>query len=114
MNRVTLLLLLVLCLAVVMNAQNASIAKEMDGTICDAGCVVQQSNLSTCDTTCNNKTGTAVFVSDSGTVMQVANQDMCKSHMNTHVKMMAQPVKSPTEDQREQWIQILSWNTPGG
>src|SRR5271169_2963463 len=114
MSRIAWLFLLVLCLAVFVCAQNSSGAQEMNGTICDSQCVVQQGGLATCDLTCTEKSGEAVFVGDNGTVMQVANQDMCKSHMGQHVKMTAKHVDAPAERQREQWIEILSWNSPGG
>lgn len=114
MKRTACLCLLFLFSAVLMYAQKSGAAREMDGTICYAACVTQQSDLATCDPTCTNQTGAAVFVSDNGHVMQVANQDMCKSHMGQHVKMTAKEVKPPSESQREQWIQILSWNQPGG
>jgi len=86
MNRIAWLLTLVLCSTVFMYAGDSSTAKEMNGTICDAQCVTQQSNLATCDTGCTTKSGEAVFVSDAGTVMKVANQDICQSHMGKHVK----------------------------
>ena len=114
MNRITLVLLVVFCSAALMYAQSSSAAKQMDGTICYAACVTQQSNLATCDPTCTDNTGPAVFVSDSGSVMQVANQDMCKSRVGKHVSMTARSVKPPSEHEREQWVEILSWNSPGG
>jgi hypothetical protein len=75
---------------------------KMTGTICDAKCVTQSSNLATCDTSCTERSGTAVFVDDRGTVKQIANQEMCKSHMNKHVKMTA----APSEEQREETVRI--------
>ncbi len=77
--------------------------KEMMGTICNSSCVVQQDNLATCDRACTDKRGEAVFVSDQGTVMKIANQAMAMPHMGKHVKMMV----SPTEEEREQSLRIM-------
>jgi hypothetical protein len=79
--------------------------KQMMGTICSSACVVQQGGLPTCDTTCTDKSGSAVFVSDSGKVAKVNEQDqkMCKSHMGKHVKIMA----VPTEKEREESLRVM-------
>jgi hypothetical protein len=103
MKRMAGILLLVLGSALLMYAQNS---REMRGTICDAECVSQVANQATCDTSCTAKTGMAVFVADDGTVHEIANQSICKSHMGKHVKIMADPVKPATENQREQWLRI--------
>ncbi len=109
MRRISGIFLLVLGLAVVMCAQNSNTAKEMNGTLCDSRCVTQQGNVATCNTTCTKKSGVAVFVDDQGSVQRIANQDICKSHMNKHVKMMAVPENPkifPTADPREDWLRI--------
>jgi hypothetical protein len=84
-------------------------AKEMNGTVCDSWCVTQQGSVATCNPACTKKSGVAVFIDDQGSVLQVVNQDICKSHMNKHVKMMAVPEKPkifPTEHEREDWLRI--------
>lgn len=109
MTRIGGLFLLVLGSAVLMHAQSSSLAKEMNGTICDSGCVTRQGKVATCNPTCTKTTGVAVFVDDQGNVQQIVNQDICKSHMAKHVKMTAAPEKPmifPTEDQREYWLRI--------
>jgi hypothetical protein len=97
---------IVMCAQDMSKAQESGKAKQMSGTICAAKCVAQQSNLATCDPTCTDKSGGAVFISDSGEVKQIANQEMCKGHMGKHVKMSA----VPTESQREQALRILELN----
>ena len=75
----------------------------MMGTICNSACVVREANAPTCDTTCTDKSGPAVFVSDSGNVQKIAEQDqpMCKSHMGKHVKMKAARVPSLTQQDQQ-------------
>jgi hypothetical protein len=113
MKRIAGLVLAVFCSAILMcaqdtsNAQKSSMPKQMSGTICHANCVVQQSNLATCDQSCTDKTGGAVFVTDSGQVKKIANQEICKGHMEKHVKMSVAP---PTEGQREEALRILELN----
>jgi hypothetical protein len=107
MKRIAGLFLLALCSAALMYAQNSSTPKEMNGTICDAECVTHSAmGNATCDPGCTIKGDRAVFVGDDGSVMQVQNQDICKSHMGKHVKMTYDPVGHATEKQREQMIRI--------
>jgi hypothetical protein len=112
MTKIGALVLAVICFTIVMCAQDMSKsqdsgkAKQMSGTICAANCVTQQSNLATCDRTCTDKTGGAVFITDNGEVKQIANQEICKGHMGKHVKMAA----VPTESQREDTLRILELN----
>lgn len=77
--------------------------RKMMGTICNTTCVVQQANTPTCDPECTDKSGPAVFVSDSGKVQQIANQPMAMPHIGKHVKCMA----VPTEQEREESIRIM-------
>lgn len=107
-KRVWLLLIIgVFGLGMLLFAQNTQKDKpqQMMGTICSSACVVQEANLATCDKTCTDKGPPAVFVSDSGKVTKIAEQDqkLCHSHMGKHVKMMA----VPTEEQREQEVRIM-------
>lgn len=95
------LLLGILSLAMLLFAQDKG--KQMTGTICSSECVVQQNNLPTCDPTCTVKSGPAVFVSDSGKVMQIENQQMAMPHMGKKVKMMA----VPSEKEREETLRIM-------
>jgi hypothetical protein len=85
------------------DAQNGK-PQEMSGKICNSACVVQQANTATCDWTCSDNSGPAVFVSDSGKVTQIdeQSQPMCKSHMGKHVKIMA----VPTQNERQESLKI--------
>jgi hypothetical protein len=47
-----------------------------------------------------------VFVGDDGAVMQIQNQNICKSHMGKRVKCTYDPVKPLSEKQREEMIHI--------
>jgi len=78
----------------------------MRGTICRSSCVTVVDNLSTCDKSCTDKNSAAVLVDDQGNVQQIANQDMCMSHMGKHVKMTAVPTL-PTEKEREGAYRIM-------
>jgi hypothetical protein len=73
--------------AILLSAQTQSQTQTMTGWVCNTACVVEHSGAATCDPTCGSTTGTAVFVSDTGKVMDVANQNICASHMNKHVKI---------------------------
>lgn len=112
----------VLCSASFMYAQSSSNQMQMSGTVCQSACVVNNSpEVSTCDPLCTIKGGTAVLVSDKGNVMQIANQDICQSHMGKHVTLTAAPAEEPaaaaipTEKQREQKLRIMELHDdPGG
>jgi hypothetical protein len=93
----------ILCSAVSLFAQDQSKNQEMTGTICNSSCVVKQANVSTCDTTCTDKSGEAVLVDDQGKVMKLANQDMAMPHMGKHVRIMV----LPTEKEREESLRIM-------
>ena len=107
MKRLAWLFLAVLCSAVLLNAEDK--AETMSGWICDSKCVVQSAGRNTCDANCTERSGEAVFISDQGEVMAVANQDICASHMNKRVKIRAShmtPVQT-TEQGRENQIRIM-------
>lgn len=93
MKRLCGALVLLFAAAIFTFAQDASTSKSkaMTGWVCDSKCVIQSGGKSTCDPTCTQKSGTAVFVSDKGPVMQIAQsqQNICQSKMGKHVKMMA-------------------------
>jgi hypothetical protein len=117
MRRIGWMFLVVLGAAGLMQAQSSSNAMEssksmeLSGTVCQSTCVSKVANLSTCDTLCTDKSGSAVLVDDQGNVRKIANQDMCKSHMGKHVKMTA----VPSEKEREDSLRIMELHeTPGG
>jgi hypothetical protein len=111
MQRIALLFLVTLACVTSVHAQSSSDTRKLNGTVCDASCVVPVDNASTCDKSCTAKSGEAVLVDDQGKVMHIANQEVCKSHMGKHVtatvKAMDQPsaAASPTEMQREQELE---------
>ncbi len=111
MQRIALLFLVVLGSLTLMHAQNSTNTQKLNGTVCDASCVVQVDNAATCDKSCTVESSEAVLVDDQGKVIHIANQDICKSHMGKHVaatvKPMEQPAAAaaPTEKQREQELQ---------
>jgi hypothetical protein len=113
MKRIAWLFLVVLGSVIVTQAQSSANQMKLSGTVCNSSCVSQVQNLATCDKECTDKSGPAVLVDDQGKVMNIANQDMCKSHMGKHVKMTAMrmdqpPAASlPTEKQREETIRIM-------
>lgn len=94
MKRIAWLFLAALCAVTLAQAQSSEKAMEMHGTICRASCVTQVNNVATCDRTCTDKSGDAVFVDDQGNLHTIAadSQDMCQSHMAKHVTMMAVPI----------------------
>ena len=96
MRQIVALLLLVLCSAVLMCAQNSS--NRITGTVCDSQCVTRSPNGDVACTADCTGGGTAVFVSDSGQLMQIENQDICKSHMGERVKMKYHMVSPATTD----------------
>lgn len=95
----------VVCSATLLLAQDASTAQKKSGTICNSKCVVQEANAPTCDPTCTDKSGNAVFVDDQGKVMQISNQNMAMPKMGQHVKMTC----VPTEKQRETSLRIMEY-----
>lgn len=113
MKRIAWLSLVVLGSMNLMYAQSSTNSMKLSGTVCQSTCVTKVDNLSTCDKECTDKSGAAVLVDDQGRVMQIANQDMCTSHMGKHVKMTAMAMDSPaaaaapTEKQREQTLRIM-------
>ena len=106
MKKAGWLLVGVLCLTASVFAKDKDKKKgeEMTGTVCNSKCVVQQSNLSTCDLGCNDKGGDVVLVDDKGKVMKIANPKMAMPHMKEHVKCM---MAEPSEKQREEAYRIM-------
>lgn len=76
--------------------------RPLNGSICNEKCVVQVSDLPTCDRQCTDKTGDAVFVSDSGSVMKIDNQATATQNMSKRVKVK----RVPTEKEREESLRI--------
>ncbi len=87
MKRIAWLFVAVLCFATMLNAKDKE--KTMSGWICNSKCVMHNGNTATCDPNCAETAGEAVFISDSGKVMNISDQDVCASHMNKRVKAKA-------------------------
>jgi len=99
MKRISWLFLAVLCSAILLNAEDQGNAKS--GWVCNSKCVVQSAGSTTCDPTCTEKSGDAVFISDEGTVSNISNPDTCASHMNKHVKAKYNSDKGESRGDRE-------------
>jgi hypothetical protein len=87
MKRLVWLFLVVLCSAILLNAED----NTMTGWVCDSKCVVHNGNRATCDPTCTERSGDVVFISDEGTISTISNPDVCASHMNQHVRATFAP-----------------------
>ena len=108
MTRMMLLCVAVLCFTGLLYSQEASSnpnAHEMSGTICNSACVTKAQNLSTCDTSCTDKSGDCVLVDDQGNVEKIQNPSMAMPHMGKHVKVHA--VRVPTEKEREAEVRLV-------
>jgi len=103
MKRSAWLFLGILCAATLLFAADSNKTMKKTGAICDAQCVTKVNGLNTCDPECTAKSGKAVFVEDSGKLMQIENQDMATPHTGKHVKMTC----VPSEAQREQTLRII-------
>jgi hypothetical protein len=101
------LLLGILCSAALLFAADQNKNKETKtkhGTICDAQCVTKVNDRNTCNPTCTEKSGEAVFVDDDGSIMKIENQSMAKPGMGKHVNIKC------TEAQREDTLRIQQLN----
>jgi conjugal transfer/entry exclusion protein len=47
---------------------------EMTGWVCKSKCVTQKAGTASCNPSCSEATGTVVFVSNTGQVLQITNQ----------------------------------------
>ena len=63
--------------------------KAMTGWLCNSKCVKPDAGKNTCDKACTATEGDVVFIDSKGSVSNIANQDMVKSHAGKKVKMMA-------------------------
>jgi hypothetical protein len=86
MKRSAALLTIVLTSLILLYAQDNK-PMEMSGWICNSTCVTQSAGKATCDATCKDKSGDAVFVDDQGKVSKITNQDMAKGNMGQKVKV---------------------------
>ncbi len=87
MKRNVALLTIVFSSLILLYAQDNKV-EEMTGWICNSACVTQSAGKSTCDATCKDKSGDAVFVDDQqGKVSKITNQNIVKGKMGQKVKV---------------------------
>jgi hypothetical protein len=86
MQRSAAVLTIVLTSLILLYAQDTK-PTEMSGWVCNSTCVTQSAGKATCDATCKDKSGDAVFVDDEGKVSKITNQDMVKDKMGQKVKV---------------------------
>jgi len=96
MKRLTALMALILGLLISVSAQDKSKASEMTGTVCDQKCVKQDSGMATCDASCTEHSGQAVFLDDSGRSWKDANPASCKGKMGKKVKIQGEKMDDGT------------------
>jgi hypothetical protein len=112
MKRSTWWLLALLCVATSLFAQDAEKSKEKQvaGTICNSACVQPVNGVSTCNTSCTDRSGDVVLVDDLGKLKTIANPKMATPHMNKQVKCTV----VPTEKDREDLLRIIELSEVGG
>ena len=100
MKRLICLFIVGVCSAILLNAEDQNM---ISGWVCDSKCVVESGalgNRTTCDPTCSERSGNAVFIEDGGTVTKISNPEFCASHMNQRVSATA--TKANNEANQEQ------------
>lgn len=90
MKRMAILVAIILGSLISAYAQDQIKTMEMTGTVCDQKCVKQDSEKNSCDTSCTEHSGQAVFLDDSGKLWKVANPASCKGKMGKRVKIKAE------------------------
>ncbi|HKF20625.1 MAG TPA: hypothetical protein VKE93_03590 [Candidatus Angelobacter sp.] len=86
MKRTAQLIVIVLASLALLYAQESQ-TMEMTGTICNSACVKQSAGQASCDASCSDKSGDAVFVDDSGKVSKISNPDKVTGKMGQKVKV---------------------------
>jgi hypothetical protein len=93
MKRIVVLMILVLGMSTFLSAGDKSKGTDMTGTICDQKCVKQDAGKSSCDLTCTEQSGEAVFLDDQGKAWKVANPAICQGKMGKKVKAKCKMTK---------------------
>ena len=96
MKRMATLVALILGLLISAYAQDQIKTMEMTGTVCDQKCVKQDSEKNSCDTSCTEHSGQAVFLDDSGKLWKVANPESCKGKMGKKVTIHGKKMDDDT------------------
>jgi hypothetical protein len=86
MKRSAQLIIIVLASLALLYAQESQ-TMEMTGTICNSACVKQSGGQASCDASCSDKSGDAVFVDDRGKVSKISNPDKVTGKMGQKVKV---------------------------
>lgn len=104
MKRILCIMALVFATTPFLSAQDKSTGHDMTGTICDQKCVKQDADKASCDLSCTEQSGEAVFVDDQGKAWKVANPAVCKGKMGKKVKLNGKKM----EDQQDtMWINSI-------
>jgi hypothetical protein len=111
MKRITWLLLVVLCPAVFVVAQNASV-KGMNAAVCNSACITKVHNVATCDTACTDRSGHCVALTDDGAITKVADRKECKGITHQPAKASVVPTETEKETQKDLRIRQLYQNAP--
>ncbi len=111
MKQIVALVVLVLGMSTFVSAQDPAQDKskgtKMTGTICDQKCVKQDAGKSSCDLSCTEESGNAVFLDDQGKAWNVTNPAVCKGHMGKNVTVQCKKMKAKGKGQDQDAIQIL-------
>jgi hypothetical protein len=95
MKKLTLLLAVVLCSTVLLQASDKDKDKDagkgkmvsMTGTVCNEKCVTTTASKSSCNSSCSESGGDLVFVDSKGAVYKVENQDKVAGMHGKKVKV---------------------------
>jgi len=101
MKRLAALMALILGTLISASAQDQSKTMEMTGMVCDQKCVTQDAGQASCDTSCKQHSGQAVFLDDSGKLWKVANPASCKGKMGKKVTIHGEKKDDDTMYLRE-------------
>lgn len=104
MKRLVCIIVLVFAVNPLLFAGDKDKGSDMTGTVCDQKCVKQDAGKASCDTSCTEQSGQAMFIDDQGKAWKVANPAMCKGKMGKKVKVNGKQM----EDPGTLWINSIS------
>jgi hypothetical protein len=93
MKRIVGLLIMVLGLTMLVQAQDQSKSRERTGWICNSKCVNHDKPAATCDASCTDTSGEVMFVGDDGKTTKISNPDKVKGHMGHKMKVKSKMTK---------------------
>jgi hypothetical protein len=105
MKRIGWLFLVVLCSAVLLNAEDKG--DRVTGWVCDSRCVVHTGDMATCNPDCTERSGEAVFIHDNGKVTRISNPDTCTEYMNHRVTARGSWENQHNQDRRESEQEVI-------